>query len=60
VLFATNMLARALLGSKKVAPYVPDFTTAFEHICIHTGGHADLVLPGSFAGRCVSSHPARF
>ncbi|KIZ01891.1 3-ketoacyl-CoA synthase 4 [Monoraphidium neglectum] len=42
VLFATNMLARALLGSKKVAPYVPDFTTAFEHICIHTGGRAVL------------------
>ena len=22
----------------KVKPYVPDFKTAFEHFCIHTGG----------------------
>ena len=42
LLFAGNMVARACLGPKKVAPYVPDFSTAFEHICIHTGGRAVL------------------
>ena len=24
----------------KVRPYTPDFTTAFEHFCIHPGGKA--------------------
>ena len=24
----------------KLKPYVPDFTTAFEHFCIHPGGKA--------------------
>ena len=24
----------------KIKPYVPDFTTAFEHFCIHPGGKA--------------------
>jgi hypothetical protein len=38
LLFAANMVARRLLGRKRVKPYVPDFTTAFDHICIHTGG----------------------
>ena len=38
LLFAGNMIARKTLGKKAVKPYVPDFTTAFDHICIHTGG----------------------
>ncbi|KAI8474465.1 MAG: FAE1/Type III polyketide synthase-like protein-domain-containing protein [Monoraphidium minutum] len=42
LLFAANFVARTVLGAKKVAPYVPDFTEAFEHICIHTGGRAVL------------------
>jgi 3-ketoacyl-CoA synthase len=37
-LFAANMLARKVYGSKRVRPYVPRFSKAFEHICIHTGG----------------------
>jgi 3-ketoacyl-CoA synthase len=38
LLFGANMLARKLLGRKRVAGYVPDFKLAFEHLCIHTGG----------------------
>eukprot|EP00879_Flechtneria_rotunda_P007751 GHRR01008124.1.p1 GENE.GHRR01008124.1~~GHRR01008124.1.p1 ORF type:complete len:187 (+),score=52.24 GHRR01008124.1:1583-2143(+) len=38
LLFAVNMLARRLLGRKRIKPYVPDFSVAFQHICIHTGG----------------------
>jgi 3-ketoacyl-CoA synthase len=38
LLFALNMVARKLLGRKKVRPYIPDFKLAFEHVCIHTGG----------------------
>ncbi|WIA44626.1 hypothetical protein OEZ86_007343 [Tetradesmus obliquus] len=38
LLFAANMVARRLLGRKRMKPYVPDFTTSFDHICIHTGG----------------------
>jgi 3-ketoacyl-CoA synthase len=37
LLFGFNMLARQLLGPKKVQPYVPDFGLAFDHICLHTG-----------------------
>lgn len=36
--FAWNIVARQLLGPKKVKPYIPDFTMAFDHICLHTGG----------------------
>ena len=38
LLFGANMLARKLLGRKRVANYIPDFKLAFEHLCIHTGG----------------------
>jgi len=38
VMFAGTMVARMILGKKAVRPYMPDFTTAFNHICIHTGG----------------------
>jgi hypothetical protein len=27
-----------VLGKKAVRPFVPDFSTAFDHVCIHTGG----------------------
>ena len=37
LLFGANMLARKLLGKKRVAPYMPDFKLAFDHVCIHTG-----------------------
>ena len=38
LLFGAAMLARRLLGRKRVPNYVPDFKLAFEHLCIHTGG----------------------
>jgi 3-ketoacyl-CoA synthase len=38
LLFAANLVARKLLGRKAVAPYTPDFSLAFDHVCIHTGG----------------------
>jgi hypothetical protein len=37
LLFGANMLARKLLGKKRVPNYMPDFKLAFEHLCIHTG-----------------------
>jgi 3-ketoacyl-CoA synthase len=37
LLFAANMLARKVYGSKRVKAYVPNFKKAFNHICIHTG-----------------------
>ncbi|KIZ06635.1 3-ketoacyl-CoA synthase 4 [Monoraphidium neglectum] len=40
LLFAANMLARKVYGSKRVKAYVPNFKKAFNHICIHTGGRA--------------------
>ncbi|XP_031487404.1 3-ketoacyl-CoA synthase 1-like [Nymphaea colorata] len=33
-------LKSRLLGADAAKPQVPDFTTAFEHICVHTGGKA--------------------
>jgi len=42
LLFAGNMIARMVMGPKKVKPYVPDFGLAFNHICLHTGGRAVL------------------
>eukprot|EP00775_Hariotina_reticulata_P001695 gene1695-2040_t len=39
-LFAVNLLQRKLNQGKKVPAYVPDFSLAFEHICIHSGGRA--------------------
>jgi 3-ketoacyl-CoA synthase len=38
--FVHNMIKRKLHGPKAVPPYVPDFMTAFEHVCIHSGGRA--------------------
>ena len=35
----TCLLTAQVLGMK-IKPYVPDFTTAFEHFCIHPGGKA--------------------
>ncbi|CAM0949401.1 unnamed protein product [Alopecurus aequalis] len=33
-------VARKLLHKRKIRPYVPDFSMAFEHFCIHVGGPA--------------------
>ena len=43
LLFGANMVARMLLGPKKVKAYVPDFGLAFHHICLHTGSCVLLV-----------------
>ncbi|XP_031505609.1 3-ketoacyl-CoA synthase 17-like [Nymphaea colorata] len=32
--------SKLLVSGSAAKPYVPDFTSAFEHICIHTGGKA--------------------
>lgn len=50
--FALNAAARKVLGAKRgPPPYVPDFSTAFEHVCVHTGGRGvidtiEAALPG--------------
>ena len=39
-----------VLGMRSLKPYVPDFSTAFQHFCIHPGGKAVIqevrCLPG--------------
>lgn len=41
VLYSYNSVARKIAsGNYKSFNFVPDFTTAFDHICIHTGGKA--------------------
>ncbi|KAM0914877.1 hypothetical protein ACQ4PT_011245 [Festuca glaucescens] len=40
LLFALSFIARRVFGSKGIKPYLPDFRTAFEHLCIHAGGRA--------------------
>ncbi|KAL6646187.1 hypothetical protein ACP70R_017795 [Stipagrostis hirtigluma subsp. patula] len=37
--FALSIIASKLLNGR-VKPYVPNFRTAFEHFCIHSGGRA--------------------
>ncbi|CAN6442248.1 unnamed protein product [Victoria cruziana] len=38
--YAYASIKSKLLGADAAKPLVPDFTTAFEHICVHTGGKA--------------------
>lgn len=41
ILYAYHSLANKIAyGNYKPLNFVPDFTTAFDHICIHTGGKA--------------------
>lgn len=40
LLFFFNLIARKGLKLRSVRPYIPDFTLAFDHVCIHTGGRA--------------------
>ncbi len=35
--FAANFAARKLLGRRDLKPYVPNFTKAFNHFCLHAG-----------------------
>uniref|UniRef100_M8CL64 3-ketoacyl-CoA synthase n=1 Tax=Aegilops tauschii TaxID=37682 RepID=M8CL64_AEGTA len=39
LLFAISFIARKVLR-RKIKLYVPDFRTAFQHFCIHSGGRA--------------------
>ncbi|XP_048558239.1 3-ketoacyl-CoA synthase 6-like [Triticum urartu] len=40
LLFALSFVARKVVSSSRIKPYIPDFRTAFEHFCIHAGGRA--------------------
>ncbi|EFJ29917.1 hypothetical protein SELMODRAFT_231244 [Selaginella moellendorffii] len=40
--FFATLVARKLLGNRKIKPYIPDFKLAVEHFCIHAGGRAVL------------------
>lgn len=41
LLFFATLVGRKLF-KMKLKPYIPDFTLAFEHFCIHAGGRAVL------------------
>eukprot|EP00123_Amoebidium_parasiticum_P012795 comp21583_c1_seq1/m.30168 comp21583_c1_seq1/g.30168 ORF comp21583_c1_seq1/g.30168 comp21583_c1_seq1/m.30168 type:complete len:549 (-) comp21583_c1_seq1:25-1671(-) len=40
VKFFINYIRRKHLGHKHLQPFIPDFKTAIQHFCIHTGGRA--------------------
>lgn len=40
--FLAAFIGRRVLKMKGVAPFVPNFTAAFEHFCIHAGGKGVL------------------
>lgn len=42
-LFVLNWLARRVRPDLK--PYIPDFRRAFDHFCLHAGGHASDAVP---------------
>ncbi len=39
LLFALNWMVRRLPGGRGIKPYIPDFRRAFDHFCLHAGGH---------------------
>ena len=39
-----ELAQRGSVLAKELPPYVPDFTKAFEWICVHTGGRAVVAL----------------
>ncbi|CAI9116458.1 OLC1v1017600C1 [Oldenlandia corymbosa var. corymbosa] len=43
---AVTSALRSRAGESKPKPAVPDFTTAFQHMCIHTGGKAVIEQVG--------------
>ena len=57
LLFAVNWLCRRMFR-RSVKPYVPDFKRAFQHFCLHAGGHfsilaASLCAPSVYCGAPV-------
>lgn len=42
LIFFAKLVGRKFFKMKKIKPYIPDFTLAFEHFCIHAGGRAVL------------------
>uniref|UniRef100_N1QV85 very-long-chain 3-oxoacyl-CoA synthase n=1 Tax=Aegilops tauschii TaxID=37682 RepID=N1QV85_AEGTA len=40
LLFALSFVARKAIRGTRIRPYIPDFSTAFKHLCIHAGGRA--------------------
>ena len=40
-MFAANWVARFFKGKEAIAAYVPDFTKAFDHFCLHAGARGD-------------------
>ncbi|XP_048549163.1 3-ketoacyl-CoA synthase 5-like [Triticum urartu] len=51
LLFAISFIARKVLR-RKIKLYVPDFRTAFQHFCIHSGGRA--VIDAVQTSLCLS------
>ncbi|CAM0943607.1 unnamed protein product [Alopecurus aequalis] len=40
LLFAVSFIARKVCRVARLKPYIPDFSMAFKHFCIHAGGRA--------------------
>ena len=38
--FAANMVKEKIYGRDKKNPYIPNFKSAVDHVCIHSGGRA--------------------
>ncbi|EMS54145.1 3-ketoacyl-CoA synthase 5 [Triticum urartu] len=51
LLFALSFIARKALG-RRIKLYMPDFRTAFEHFCVHSGGRA--VIDAVQTSLCLS------
>ncbi|VAH00971.1 unnamed protein product [Triticum turgidum subsp. durum] len=51
LLFALSFVARKALG-RRIKLYMPDFRTAFEHFCVHSGGRA--VIDAVQTSLCLS------